>query len=153
LQIASRPLAVVPKADWTLPVTSAKERKIREEEFEAMLRATPEQRYRHFIKRSTAWKEAWLLADEAGYLQVADANENEALAVWPHPRYARAYIGTGENLEPERIPLTIWLKKVLPKLAASGGCVAIMPVLGQPAALVDAKKLRSDTAAEIDLYY
>ena len=128
-------------------------RPITAKEFSAVVALGGSKRYEYTIKRVVDHRRVWTLADESGYLMVADDHGQASLPVWPHEEYAVAFQGSDESVKPESMSLSDLLKKSIPALVGAGTTVAVFPTAESHAVVVPAERFRDDLLTYKDLYY
>jgi hypothetical protein len=127
--------------------------KLSEREFKAVCELNESQRYDHFIKRISDWRELWGLSSSTGWDFFRDDHGNQLFPVWPHARYAQAYT-TGEwaNDVPKAISLKDWLQGWTEKLASNRMLVTVFPV-DSHGVVVSPERLKNDIVAYVDEWY
>jgi hypothetical protein len=121
-----------------------------DKEYEALLATPGAKRYDHFVNRAADWEEVWLLEQEEDNWALTTSDEGDALAVWPHPRYAEACaVGEWDDRRPAMVPVEEFIDDVVPQLLADGVSVSVFPRPQGGGVLVGPRKLRSDLEGAI----
>jgi hypothetical protein len=128
-------------------------RTVPEKEFSAVVALEGPKRYEYTIKRIVDHRRVWTLADDAGYLMVADGNGQAAFAVWPHEEYAVAFQEGDPSVKTESMSLKDLLAKSIPSLVEASTPIAVFPTAGSRAVVVPADRFRDDLLAYKKLYY
>lgn len=68
-----------------------------EKQFQGLLKAPPEKRYKSFLTTVADLEEVWLLSSEEGYATF-DADDYIHLLVWPYKEFAEAFQQEGEQV-------------------------------------------------------
>ena len=126
---------------------------VNDAEFNAVLALDTAMRYSYFIGHVTDWEEVWGLRNEAGWALVGNDDGVEAIAVWPHERYASAY-ATGElqDCQPASISLNDWMETWLPNMAKDGTHVAAFVLPGGKGPIISAEVHLTDLTDECEKY-
>jgi len=99
---------------------------LNDKEFDAVTGLDAARRYSYFLGHVADWEEVWGLRDEDGWALVGDDTGAEAIAVWPHERFASACAADElKGSEPASIHLDDWMETWLPNMAKDGTRVAV----------------------------
>jgi hypothetical protein len=122
-----------------------------DQEFQAVLRETPEKQYHYLVGHCADQGEVWGLAVDGGDWAMVDDAEGEALfAVWPHPRYAEACRQRHwARREPTSIEIHEFVDGLIPRLIADEIGLAVFPLPDGRHIPVSPRQLRSDLEAEL----
>lgn len=127
--------------------------KVNPKEFEAVIGLPASVRYDHFIKKVADFEELWGLKDEEGWSIAKDPDGCEVMLIWPHSKYAEAYIGEKlQNIKPAVITLDRWLDVWLPELEKEGRMVAVFPTSDKKGIVVSPQQLLKDLEEELENY-
>jgi hypothetical protein len=124
---------------------------LNDQEFQAVLRETPEKQYRYLVGHCADWGEVWGLAVEGTDWAMVEDDEGGALfAIWPHRRYAEASRQRHwAEREPTPIEIHEFVDQVIPRLIADEIEVAVFPLPDGRHIPVSPRQLRSDLEAEL----
>jgi hypothetical protein len=123
--------------------------KLVEPEYERVVQFGAWERYAYFLDLVALWGVLWVLETE-GSLAVGgpDDGPNE-IAVWPHPRFARAAAANWEGYGPSAVPLEEWWKSWVPRLEDGGVEDALVFRLPEEeSVIVSLARLRHDLARQ-----
>lgn len=111
-----------------------------------MLRRAPVQRYKYFVSRIAVWEYVWGLTDgEDGWILLGDEDGSQYVPIWPHDSYASRFAqAEGMPATPNAIHLDEWLADVSPRLLADRVEVALFPIAGEQAPVIDVTQLEAD---------
>jgi hypothetical protein len=123
---------------------------INKAQFDAVIRLSGPDRYKHFISRIADWQQVWTLKQPDGFVTMGDDEGHVCIPLWPHPDYATA-LGTGEwaTCKPEEIDLAPFRNKWIPGMIRDNYFAAIFPTPQEKGVVVSAKRLQEDLAEEL----
>lgn len=125
--------------------------KINQKEFDDVFKLSAPERYGYFIEKVSEFEEIWGLRDEEGWFTSADNNGQILLPVWPHIKYASAFVsGEWLNGTPTVITLENWLNNWLPGFEDDGTSLAVFLNLDHKGAVVTARRLLDDIIEELE---
>ena len=126
---------------------------INDQEFVAVSRLPPEDRYGYFIRTVVDWERLWCLGNDVGSVLYGDDHGGEYLPVWCHPRYARACaFESWASSAPKEISLDEFLREWIPDLERTGRSTVVFPTSEQKGLIVPPINLRNDLADEARQY-
>lgn len=123
------------------------------EEIKAVSVLAGDKRYEYTIKKVADFEELWSLADNEGWCLIKNSEDNECVPVWPAEAFAQEYC-TEEwaNYCPKSIELAAWLSQWTPGMDRDGRKVAVFPVRGGRAVVVEPCNLKDDLEVELGKY-
>jgi hypothetical protein len=124
---------------------------VNDQEFSAILRQEPEKQYRYLVGHCADRGEIWGLARDGTDWAMVETDDGQRLfAVWPHPRYAEAWLQRSwATREPTRIDVHEFTDGLIPRLIADGFGVAVFPLPDGRHIPVSPRQFRSDVEAEL----
>lgn len=84
-----------------------------DQEFEAVLKLSTEDRYRHFLKKIVDFDCVWMAEDEEGLITIIGEGGQDVLPVWPARRYAEQAMWKWPGAEFFQVTVQRWLEKTL----------------------------------------
>ncbi len=127
--------------------------KMNEQQFNAVLALTNDERYQHFVSRVADWQQLWGVRTKDGWLIPVTPEGVEYFPLWPHPEYAQRV--ADENWpghEAEQLDYELLISGGLDKLGNDNIKVAIFPNMAWQCILSDARQLLSDLRIEAQQY-
>jgi hypothetical protein len=124
-------------------------------EFRGVTALSGPDRYSHFVRRVADFEEIWSLRTAAGWVAMGGDSNRKCVPVWPHKRYAEAFIrGDWSDATAAMIGLDAWMGRWLPGMARDGLQVAVFPVEGEKpqGVVVSPERLRHDLGEELERY-
>src|SRR5262245_53076158 len=124
-------------------------------EFRGVTALSGPDRYSHFVRRVADFEEVWSLHGASGWVTMGDDSGRKYIPVWPHKRYAEAFIrGHWQDAKATMIELDAWMQRWLPGMQRDGLQVAVFPVEGekQQGVLVSPQQLKHDLEQELKQY-
>ena len=104
-----------------------------QQEIEAMLNKSGQERYIYSVKRIAERKIAWTLKNKKELVLTGDENGNIYFPIWPFKEYAlKCKIDAWKNCELKTLPLDNLLKEILPDLSKSGTKISVFIVPNDP---------------------
>ncbi len=126
--------------------------KINEKQIEAVLKLTPEARYKHFMKRIAGTEEVWALYDN-GWALVGDDQERQIFPLWPAEEYAKLCASEiWKGYKPALLPLEEVIEELLPTLKKDGIWIGVFYGLDGKGVVVDTEKFIKDLDDELSWY-
>lgn len=120
-------------------------------EFENILKTSPETRYEYFIKTVVDRKEVWTISNNKGFATASDDNGNTLVPFWPTKEFAQ-YCATEEwaSDTPESVDLYTFIDVWLPGMKEFGHVPSIFPA-DSDFALVEIDSLIADLRDELEI--
>ncbi len=105
-----------------------------EAEYERVLTLDARERSRYFMQEVARRRILWILDSPDGLVAMGGEGREEALLVWPHPRFAlTAAAGPHRDLQPAAVEWNEWIGAWAPGLAEHGKrWVEIFPLPDDP---------------------
>lgn len=126
--------------------------RLRDEEFQAVIRQSGPSRYEHLVKRAADRGELWGLQAEDGWVLGMDQLGREFFPVWPHPRYAEASAEISwAGATPVPIPVREWIDSWTPTLTTASRLVGIFPTDDAQGVAIDPESFAADLRDELSL--
>jgi hypothetical protein len=101
---------------------------ISSEEFIALSKMLPEQRFDYAIEKMIEYKHLWGLFGENGWLMLK-ADDDACIPVWPHEEFASAWVKDDfPNCQPKQIEFYEWLEQWLPGMKNNKTLVLVFPL-------------------------
>src|SRR5262245_61179777 len=127
--------------------------KVHDKELEAVQRLPASGRYQYFLGKVTDWQELWSVADDRGWVLMADEAGTELVPVWPAERFASLCCrDQWKDHRAKAIPLAAWLEKWIPGMTADGRKVAVFPLPNDRGIIRSAEELREDIEDALGAY-
>lgn len=119
-------------------------------EFESVLSLDGPARYDYFVKHVADRGSLWSLkSEETGFVLAGDATD-QAVPVWPHPRFAEvAATDRWADAHPAEIDVDDWLESWTPGMGEDGRSVAVFPTPAGRGVIVPPGRLAEDLEAEL----
>ena len=131
-------------------------KEINDAEFRGVTSLDAAGRYSHFVRQISDFEEVWGLRTPSGWVLMGDDDGRQVIPVWPHRRYAQAFISDAwADAEAVPIDLREWLQRWLPGMTRDGHRVAVFPIVnetGQRGTVVAPEKLQRDLEQELGQY-
>lgn len=126
---------------------------VNDAEFAGVSRLTREQRFEHFLSRTSDWEWAWSLEGDSGLVVQSDDEGTRYVCLWPHPRYAEACaVEAWEDATPTAIEIHELVDSRLPKMEGDGVMLAVFPTPEDGGLIVPPAGLREALQAELAQY-
>jgi len=125
---------------------------INDKEYASVLSLPAPKRYEYFVKKVADRGEMWSLWSTAGWVLAGDESGNEAVPVWPHARFARAFAVGEWTGEARAIELGAWMERWTPGMLKDHRLVAVFPTSGSKGMIIPPERLRDDLEKELSLY-
>ncbi|MFT4941022.1 MAG: hypothetical protein ACI88A_004083 [Paraglaciecola sp.] len=101
---------------------------ISSEEFIALSKMLPEQRFDYAIEKMIEYKHLWGLFGENGWLMLK-ADDDVCLPVWPYKEFASAWVKNDfPDCQPKQIEFSEWLEQWLPGMKNNKTLVLVFPL-------------------------
>lgn len=98
------------------------------EDFVAISKLSPEERFEYALEKIIEQKQLWGLYGENGWL-LLKAEDDACLPVWPHESFAQAWEKDEfPDCKPQAIALQDWLQQWLPGMNNNGTLVLMFPL-------------------------
>jgi hypothetical protein len=98
------------------------------EEFIALSKMLPEQRFDYAIEQMIERKYVWGLFGENGWLMLK-AEDDACVPIWPHEELAAAWVKDEfPDCQPKQIEFSAWLGQWLPGMKNNGTLVLVFPL-------------------------
>jgi hypothetical protein len=133
---------------------------VNDQEFESVIRLSPEERYDYFIKRAASFGEVWGLVEDdpearsgTSFVFVEGAAKWWYMPVWPHSRYAEAWAEREHpGARPQAIDVDAWVTHWTKRAVADGIKPLVFPTPEDPGHLVGPRELQRDLLEELSLF-
>ncbi|WP_323844966.1 DUF2750 domain-containing protein [Microbulbifer magnicolonia] len=124
------------------------------EDLEAILGLSTEERFEYFLDLVGEEREVWILVNSQEHFLKLHSEEDdfEYLPVWPAADFAAAYAGGDTDLKPRGIPLPQFLKKWLPGLDKDGIEVGVFPGADKSVWITEPAELEQDLRDELSRF-
>jgi len=101
---------------------------ISSEQFVALSKMLPEQRFDYAIEQMIEHQYLWGLYGDNGWLMLK-AEDDACVPVWPHKEFAAAWVKDEfPDCQPKRIEFSDWLEQWLPGMKNNGTLVLVFPL-------------------------
>jgi hypothetical protein len=125
-------------------------RDVSDEEFAAVSRLQPAERYDYFVKRAADGGAVWGLRFDDGWVVAEDPEGRRALPVWPHSRFAEAgAVGDWAGGIPTAIDIDEFVAVSLDQLSRDEMLVIVFPGADNQGQEVGTARLGADLEAEL----
>ena len=102
--------------------------KVSGEEFIALSKMLPEQRFDYTIEQMIERQYLWGLYGENGWLMVK-GDDDACVPVWPHEEFAAAWVkGDFPDCKPKQIEFSAWREQWLPGMQSNGTLILVFPL-------------------------
>ena len=126
------------------------------QEFDAILKLLPENRYFYFIKRVCDWEEMWTIYEDSGIVLNEDKNGNLSIFLFPFEPFASYYIQNTDELQSsfcKCITLDKFVEETIEKLLSHNVVHAlIFPVPNGYGLNISLQSLKEDLNQELENY-
>ena len=120
-----------------------------EDEFRSAVNLDAADRYEHFLRKVSAWGEAWTLRGRGGVVAADDQDGGTLLPIWPHDSYAqRCAVRDWADAKPMKIPLSELLDTWVPRMEREHMKFAVFPLRDGACAQVEAAAVAEDLRAQ-----
>ena len=101
---------------------------ISSEDFIALSKMLPEQRFEYAVEQMIERKYLWGLFGDNGWLMLK-AEEDACVPIWPHEEFATAWVRDDfPDCKPKQIEFSEWHQQWLPGMKNNGTLVLVFPV-------------------------
>src|SRR5262245_55499756 len=126
---------------------------VNDKELKAVQQLPAAARYQYFLEKSTDWQELWSIADDRGWVLMADATGTELVPVWPAQRFASVCCAQEwQTSKPLPISLSDWLTKWTPGMIADVRAVTVFPLPTDRGIVVTPERLKCDIELPLEAY-
>jgi hypothetical protein len=127
--------------------------KITDKELEAILKLSPFDRYKHFIKRVADSEKMYMLVDKEGNWALADVEGKDVFSVWSAPEYARlSAFGEWADFTVDSITMKQFENDIVDKIDKNGYLINVFSIKGKSGFIVDLDEFTRDLNDEISKY-
>ncbi|MFV5703098.1 DUF2750 domain-containing protein [Flavobacterium sp. XS2P12] len=122
-------------------------------EFDNVIKLTPFDRYRYFVKKVADFEELWTITDMDGNYALSDIDENVMISFWPKLEYIDSNLANGwEECRPKKLTLDDLEDEIFDLIASQNYLINIFPVNGKSGFIVSLDEFARDLSDELKNY-
>lgn len=122
-------------------------------EFDNIIKLTPFDRYKYFIKKVADFEELWTITYLDGNYALSDIDDNVIISFWPKLEYVDSNLTNGwEKCSPKKLTLDDLEVEIFDLIASQNYLINIFPVNGKSGFIVSLDEFARDLSDELKNY-
>ncbi|WP_196893076.1 DUF2750 domain-containing protein [Aureivirga marina] len=127
---------------------------IHHKEIENVLKLSPFERYKYFIKKVADIEELWTIVDENNKFSIAEIDNKKLISFWSAKEYIKSNLEESwENEIPFKMNLDYFESKIIPLIEEKELLINVFSINGKSGFVVSLREFIRDLNEELELYY